>query len=197
MSANAEKQTTHFVTLRTIRYDKSPIDPAPPLPDVDGQWVVAYTAPRGEASAVTGLKELGFRAWYPQMTLWHRSGWIKSRKHVPLFPRYVFVAVTPGHRRMVSECSDVLSVLTGAGGRLVANRRRLLEISALQQNGTFDETAQPVKDGTLVRLTEGPFRGWSGKVLGMSDIERVKVMLTILGRETVMDVSLDQVEQIR
>jgi transcription antitermination factor NusG len=197
MSANAEKQMTHFVTIRRqIRYDMEPIKPAPLLPDVPGNWVVAYTAPKGEARAAEGLARIGFRTWYPQMTRWNRSGWIKSRKHHPLFPRYVFVAVTPEHRRMISECRDVLAVLTGDGGRLAADRRRLLEISALQQAGTFDETARPIKDETMVRITEGPFRGWTGKVLGMSDVERVKVMLTILGRETQMDVLLDHVEQI-
>jgi transcriptional antiterminator RfaH len=140
--------------------------------------------PRQEAYARTKLLEQGFEVYLPQLERWARRGGDWQRSTAVMFPRYVFfraarpgqspspAASTPGVSNLV-RFGQVLATMPG--GTMLA----LQQLVAQQAAGL---SAQPLQPGAAVVFCEGPLKGAQGIVSEVAS-ERVRVMLSLLGRE--------------
>ncbi len=52
-----------------------------------------------------------------------------------------------------------------------------------------------ISSGQLVKITKGPFEGFRGVVVNI-ERDKIKVLLTMFGRETPVEVEFNQVEKI-
>lgn len=149
------------------------------------RWYVVHAQPGKEALAVVNLERQGFRAFVPQVARTVRHA--RQVRHVlrPLFPRYLFVSlnVEMDRWRAVRSTHGV-SALIMEGERPRAAPAELVEglLAAADGAGGFDFRRQLVEGGQ-VRFLKGPFADRLGRIVGMSDAERVRVLLEILGTE--------------
>ena len=151
------------------------------------QWYVAQTHPRAEEKAAAHLARQGFPIYLPR--------YLKRRRHArrvetvaaPLFPRYLFVAVDMAAQRWRSIQSTVGVMQLVRNGEAPAavsnriveelkNRECGLGFIQLDQSPTF-------RLGDKLRVIDGVFCDSLGSFEGMSDGERVTILLDLLGRK--------------
>jgi transcriptional antiterminator RfaH len=149
------------------------------------RWYVVTTHPAGEYRAKEWLERRGYgdRLWLPERLIKRqtRRKILVSLK-VPLFPRYLFVALDTVHEpwHLIGEAPTVAGMLM-IDGRLVALPQREVEELRYRLNGRPLVMIQRFAETDSVRILEGPFAGFEGRFLQQVG-EHVKVLLDILGR---------------
>jgi transcriptional antiterminator RfaH len=154
---------------------------------LSSRWYVALTHPRAELKASIHLRRQGFEVYLPR--------YLKQRRHarrietvtVPLFPRYLFVAIDLGTQRWLSIDS------TFGVTRLVRDGERPapvpeVVIDALKyredENGLVRLDRRPrFAPGDKIRVIGGAFADCCGLYEGMNARERVAILLDLLGRK--------------
>jgi transcriptional antiterminator RfaH len=151
------------------------------------RWYVVQTHPRGEQKAAAHLCRQNFEVYLPQ--------YIKKRRHArrfdtvaaPLFPRYLFVAVDMAAQRWRSIQSTIGVV------RLVCNGEAPAPVAATvlaalkereDERGFIRLEPRPrPRPGDPIRVLDGAFADHLGLYEGMTDSERVTILLELLGRK--------------
>lgn len=160
-------------------------------------WCVAQTHVRSEDTAAFHLRRQGYTVFLPKH--------LKRRKHarridmvaVPLFPRYLFVALDPKTDPWWSIRSTVgisnLILFNGHpalvptevidGIRVRQDKKGLVKIHA----------GSRFKHGDHVKIVDGPFTDLEGLFDSPTDEDRVTVLLNLMGREVKVHVPLETV----
>lgn len=149
-------------------------------------WYLVQTKPRAEEQARAQLLNQGYEVWLPLLTSWRKVAGIWTQKTSPFFPRYLFVR--PSHEgQSIAPIRSTLGVsaLVRFGieparldESLFADLQRLVDTYAQRP----DLRASPFVPGENVSVTAGPLAGLEG-VVTRTALERVTVLLQILGRE--------------
>jgi len=151
------------------------------------RWYVVQTQPHGESKAVSHLGRQGFATYLPRYEKRRRHARRIETVAAPLFPRYLFVAVdmavqrwrsiqsTIGVSRLVCNGDDPAAVADGVvdGLRRRENERGFVQLDAGPRFAVGDQ----------VRIVDGIFTSCLGLFDGISDGERVAVLLELLGRK--------------
>lgn len=158
-------------------------------------WHVVQTHANAEAKAAANLGRQGFAVYLPR--------YLKQRSHArkidtvprPLFPRYLFVAIdlatqrwraiqsTLGVSHLVCWNGTPASVENGVIGALKARE---------DERGFIKLLRRPAfSPGDRVRIVDGAFTDSLALVEGVSDRERVAVLLDLLGRKVRVVVGAD------
>jgi len=205
-SRAAHSPAKHYANSGRVVVDNRPIKPAPEA-DNEGvmRWAVIFTSPRAEDRAVTALIEAGYSAYCPMITTWIRLGRHKRRAHRPLFPRYVFVGIRAAITKGLTSCRDVQRALMDQCGVMSAPWEIVEGISRAQRTGQFDKTRDMLPDGSpkAGALYKGGERvminfgsaSISATVINATDDERVKVLMSLFGRETTATFHVAQIAE--
>ena len=163
----------------------------------DPRWYVVQTQPHSERKASSHLIRQGFETYLPQ--------YLKKRRHArkteivpaPLFPRYLFVLFdiarqswrpirsTIGVNHLVCQGESPASVCHGV----------VEGLKGREDEKGFIKLINPLRfvRGDHVRVLDGVFSNWVGLFEGMTDEERVTVLLELLGRKVRVVMDLDSV----
>ena len=151
------------------------------------EWFVAHTRAKAETVAATNLARQGFAVYCPR----YRKRWRHARREemraAPLFPRYIFVGMDIARARWRAISSTVgVSHLVGAADRPAPVATAIIdEIRAREDETGWVNLAPeiPFAPGDTVRVTTGALCDQLGLFEGVTDDERVTVLLDLLGRE--------------
>jgi transcription termination/antitermination protein NusG len=115
-----------------------------------------------------------------------------------IFPGYVLVdmIVTDDSWYVVRNTPQVTGFI-GAGITPVAVEGQ--EIKEIQRRMGVDEPKYQIdlKNGDLVAITDGPFKGFDGSVDGVDEAKgKVKVLVSMFGRETSVELDSLQIKKI-
>ncbi len=161
------------------------------------QWFAVYTHPRGEDIAVENLLRQGFEVFFPR--------YLKRRSHArriedvpaPLFPRYIFMAfdVAQAGWRVVRSTRGVIDLVRNRQEPAPVPETIIAEIRKRQDEGGFVTVARQAKFGRGDRITidAGPFASHEAIFETMRDNERVVALLSLLGRQVVLNVPAEAV----
>ena len=150
-------------------------------------WYVVHTHARAERVALQNLARQGYRAYLPR--------YLKRRRHArrvedvpsPLFPRYLFVSLDISRMRWRAILSTIgVAQLITHGDRPVPVPEGVVEeIRAREgEDGMVAMRPEaPFAPGQMVQITGGPMRDLVGLFEGLSDRDRVLVLLDLLGRQ--------------
>jgi transcriptional antiterminator RfaH len=150
-------------------------------------WYVVQTQPHAEGKAAAHLSRQGFEVYLPRYRKRRRHARRIETVQAPLFPRYLFVRMdiaaqrwrcihsTVGVTRLVCNGEDpapvgddviaALHAREGADGLVrLAPQRRFVP-------------------GEPVRILDGALASCLGLYDGMADVDRVRVLLDLLGRK--------------
>lgn len=164
------------------------------IPQFSTRWYVVQTHPHGEGKAVVHLERQGFRTYLPRYLKRRRHARRTENVAAPLFPRYLFLEIDMEIQRWRSIQSTIgVSHLVSNGGEPASVSDRV--INELRQNedesGLIRLNIRPrFTRGEKVVLLDGAFSGCLGLFEGMTDRDRVMVLLDLLGRKVrvVLDV---------
>lgn len=162
------------------------------------QWFAVHTQPRGETLARLNLLRQGFDAYLPQ--------YLKRRRHArrtdwaakPLFPRYLFVHMDLGvaRWRAIQSTFGVSHLVCNGEAPACVPDGIVEDIMARHDDrGLVVMTAEPppFEKGQAVRVTAGALAEQVGWFEGISDDERVILLLQLLGREIRVRVPVEAV----
>jgi len=151
------------------------------------RWYVVQTQPHAEAKAAAHLCRQGFDIYLPR--------YLKRRRHArrietvaaPLFPRYMFVAVDMAVQRWRAIHSTIgvsRLVCNGDSPAVVADA----VVDGLKRRedvcGFVKLDCRPrFAPGDKVRVVDGVFTACLGLFDGITDGERVAILLDLLGRK--------------
>jgi len=161
--------------------------------DPPGAWYAVYANVRSEKRAEMSLRDAGLDSFMPYLTRWARSGRRKYKAQDPLFLRYLFVFV-PGERGerdfyTVRACEGVERVVGVEGAPSAIPTSFVHALRQQQLLGDFDQTLErnvpegPFPPGEEVKVRVGRWADWPGKVVKMTAKGRVKVLLSMFGKE--------------
>jgi transcription antitermination factor NusG len=173
-------------------------------------WTVMHTGPGQELVAVAQLKQFGYGAYCPVITKWTRTGALKRIRHVPLFPRYIFVSVPDDPSRSLNSCSWGKPISTSNNGDMPLFRgHEIYIISDAQAAGVYDEAKSEaerfaalerlkaerllVREGDRVMINDDLWGEIGATVVHRSPSDRITLLMNILGRATKVTVGLDQI----
>lgn len=160
------------------------------------RWFVAQTHACAEEKAARHLNRQGFTVYLPK--------YLKRRRHArkvdvvsaPLFPRYLFVGVDAMVRqwRSVQSTVGITNVITNGENPAWVPDGVVADIRAREgEDGYIQLSAKPLFNrGDSIRVAEGAFTACLGLFEGLTDKERVTVLLDLLGRKVrvVMDMAM-------
>ncbi|GAB6052558.1 transcription/translation regulatory transformer protein RfaH [Magnetospira thiophila] len=165
------------------------------------RWYAVHTHALAEEKARYHLENQGFTVYVPrflkQRRHARRTDWIKA----PLFPRYLFVAMDTAKARwraINSTLGVAYLVANGTAAPLPVPAEVIDGIRAREdENGlvALDQAAR-FKRGEPVRITEGAFGDHVGLFDGIDDKHRVRVLLSLMGRQVRLRLSEGMVGQL-
>jgi len=142
------------------------------------------------------------RVLIPTETEIRSSGGRRREVRRKLFPGYVFVEMdmTDEMRNLIQRISGVTHFLgTGTQGSSGPVPLREEEVQRILRT-IGEEAAKPKaiwQEGQAVRITDGPFAEFSGKIVEVNpERETVKVQVALFGRETPVEVEFTQIERL-
>jgi transcriptional antiterminator RfaH len=160
-------------------------------------WFVLQTQSNRETKAAHHLERQGFQVYLPR--------YLKRRSHarkieiipVPLFPSYMFVAVNMGTQRWRPIHSTVgVSRLLCNGDAPAQVAESVIEALKRRHDdrGFIKlDPKPPFEPGAVVRVVEGVFSANLGLFEGMTDNQRVAILLDLLGRKVRVVLDADAV----
>ena len=160
-------------------------------------WYAAPTHPKGEALAEANLRRQDFVTYLPRYLRRRRHARRTDWTAAPLFPRYLFVRMDVEQVRWRAIHSTFgVQHLVCHGERPAALPVGIVEDIRAREDarGLVAVTiAPPFAPGEAVQVTEGAFAEQVGLFDGVTDDQRVSILLTLLGREIKVRVPADTV----
>ena len=172
------------------------------------QWFVVETAARGERKAIAELRMQGFLVYAPVYSVRVSHAGKAQLVERFLFPGYAFVAFDPdpklGMLTAVRRTDGVFGLVGMRNGSrpTPVSDSLMREIAIECALGTFDDLGRArggVPDfstGDEVRVTDGPFASFIGKIRSGDGAARIEVLLQVFGRATSVAMGLDQIEKV-
>lgn len=156
-------------------------------PSTQRQWYVVYTKARQEDVALENLQRQGFEAYLPRWKVTKRKQSLLSSLIEPFFPRYLFIHMDRSQDNWapIRSTRGVCGLVRFGGS---PNPVPDDFIKMLKNNENCEEL-QTVKEdfwhtGAEVDVEAGPFAGYRCVFLESSSMDRVRVLLDVLGKQT-------------
>lgn len=165
-------------------------------------WYIIRSASGRERAALESLQEVRLDAYLPCETRWRRTSKIKEKAQHPLFAGYLFVQCEPRDFAPILDLDGVHQFVRymradGAPVPMPIPAREVEKVRAQEAAGMYDVTrpsarerkrqearAKAMRKGEAVRLIDGPFSGFIGRVIEMRASDRTALVdVEIFGRQ--------------
>jgi transcription antitermination factor NusG len=144
----------------------------------ESPWFVAHTRSRQEKALARYLTPLEIPFYLPSSENRVRRGGRNFVSYLPLFPGYVFLRGSSAARAAAVRSNVIVRLLDVSDqGRL---QGELHDLRELQLSGATLVPTPELYPGDSVRVKDGPFRGYSGTVIGEQGRLRLIVSISML-----------------
>ena len=144
-------------------------------------WSVVRSLPKREAFASERLQAAGFETFLPLVQT--------KRASQPLFAGYFFCRIVEQWRSINSTFGVLCLVRVGdcparCPDHEVARLQAQVNRQGFIRLPDGPGARRQIAIGAKVKITGGPFGGWTGLYAGQSTKDRERVLLALLGRQT-------------
>jgi transcriptional antiterminator RfaH len=162
------------------------------------RWYVVQTRPHAEARAAQNLKRQGFGTYLPRYCKRRRHARRVENVTAPLFPRYLFVAADLATQRWraIHSTFGVSQLVCHGEAPVPVTESILQELWRRQDEAGYVrlDSAPRFSPGDKVRVSDGVFSSCLGLFEGMTDSQRVAILLDLLGRKVKVVLDAELVE---
>ena len=179
-------------------------------------WYVIETKAKMERTALREITKLGIEAYLPEYDIERMNRRLRIKKISTLchFPRYEFALLDVCDFAAVRACRGVADILPGFPmAPQPVPAADVLALREAQAAHLFDDTdkARRLRGETVkntlaatrkrlsdkkVRITAGPFLSYEGDVEWVQSLERLTVLISIMGRKTAVELDMEQIEEL-
>ena len=160
-------------------------------------WCVVYTQAQSEAKAAGHLRRQGFNVYLPEYYKLRRHARKKERIKSPLFSRYIFVALdmTKDRWRAINSTIGVNHLICCGDHPQAIPERVISGIRDREdKNGIVAlSVVDDFKSGDAVQIQSGAFCDQIGILDCVTNEERVRVLLNLLGRSVKLNLPADSI----
>lgn len=148
------------------------------------KWYLLYTKPRQEKLALQHLQNQAYEVYLPLIQVEKIRQGVRSLVEEALFPRYLFVKLDEAGSQSWAPIRSTVGV-----SQLVKFGHRFAEVSQdlvawVQDHAKVMKLAPELKQGDLVTITEGPFRGMEAIFKTYDGEKRAILLLNLLTKMT-------------
>lgn len=132
--------------------------------DEDKQWYAVHTRPRCEKNLARKLS--GADIWHCLPMHEHKYRSPKGRKcvsYLPLFPSYLFLYATEEERYRAMATHNIVRVMDVPDGEQLTFDLR--QVKRLLETGASLRPQAQLQPGAHVRVTNGPFLNFEGRII--------------------------------
>jgi transcriptional antiterminator RfaH len=161
------------------------------------RWYVVYTHQGAERVAEGHLQRQGFQTYLPICRKITRHARRVAKITMPLFPRYLFIAVDTATQRWraINSTFGVKQIISMGERPSAVPDGVVDEIKAREAAEGLIEIApkSPFKTGETVHIIGGPLADQVGHFQRLNEKDRASVLLDMLGRKIEVQVPLQTV----
>lgn len=160
------------------------------------QWYVVQTKPKNEEKASDNLKNQGFETFLPKIALRKKLRGKYQTVIEPLFKNYLFLNADPGQNSLAPVRSTFgVAKLVRFGDILLPVPHKVIDFLRQNQNAltNADSQVSQFTKGDLLEITEGPFAGLTAIFQQQNSLDRILVLMDILGKKSTVQLSINQV----
>lgn len=152
---------------------------------MNSNWYAMAVQPRKEAFVAQQLERDGFPVACPCFKKLVRHARQTKSVHAPLFPGYLFVELAHDavSWRKVNWVAGSIGLIRFQGRPAPLERHFVENYLVPMRHDGIVEFSQSLKSGDRVQAIGGPFDRCIGEVVGLSDDQRVKILMDALNRK--------------
>ena len=163
------------------------------------QWFLIYTKPHQEERAKENLENQGFETFLP-IIAFEKIKQPKLYSLKPMFPRYLFTQYNAEKNNWVHvKSTRGVSHIVVFGKNLTKVPNPVIDYlkSKVDDNDVLklQTTRKTFQKGDELVIKQGVFHGKDATFLSMSGKERVRVLLSLMNRITIADISEQNLER--
>ena len=148
------------------------------------KWFLLYTKPKQEKVALWHLQNQAYEVYLPLVQVEKIRQGVRILVEEALFPRYLFVQLDEAGQQSWAPIRSTVGV-----SQLVRFGHRFAEVSQdlvawVQAHSKLMKLAPELKQGDLVTITEGPFRGIEAIFRTYDGEKRAILLLNLLTKIT-------------
>jgi len=159
-------------------------------------WYALYTRPRHEKKAFELLVEKGTNTYLP---LLKTTRLLKNRKReveLPLFPSYLFCQFEYKNRFPILETHGIIKIVNFNGNPAVVPDWQIESMKTILANPESLQLESYFRQGDLVEVKTGPFKGLRGTVTHVKGESRLAIMIDGIMQSISVEIDPDCVESI-
>ena len=167
---------------------------------MDKEWSVVYSHAQKELAAASEVSAQGFEVYLPVYKKVIRHARKAVERKVPLFPRYFFVNLDADKDmwRCINSTRGVVKLIM-----LNFERPTIVQHAVIDELKSFEDDEGMVSlaaldlflPGQVVRILDGPFSGQRAVYKGISDMQRVEILLNFLNQDVRLQISVQSLEK--
>jgi len=162
------------------------------------QWYVIQTRPCNEYRAENNLTNQGIEVFLPLLETRQYFHEKMVQKIKPLFPNYLFANLDIDVHYYKVKWTRGVNKILGVGNEPIPISEKVIQTIKTQRGeNNFVKLDDGLEKGNIVQFTSGPFKDLMGVFdKKMSDGNRVRVLLSLIGVDVPVQVSKWQIKKV-
>jgi len=163
-------------------------------------WYLIQSKPRLELVALENLSNQGYECYLPMMNIEKQVQKEIQVQKTPLFPRYLFINLENDYFAKSwgpIRSTKGVSSLVRFGVEPAKIHDDLIGVIKFTEN-QYEAKIEPLyKPGQILRILNGPFKGFESIYKGMDGQMRVIVLFEFMQKSSTVTLSLDKVSLVK
>jgi transcription antitermination factor NusG len=163
-------------------------------------WHALYVRSRAEKKVFDQLQDKGIESYLPMLTRIKQWSDRKKKVEEPLFRSYVFVRNNERQHYDVLGVYGVVRFVTFEHKPVIVPDKQIIAIKKYLDNPVEDEDDLKnidLKEGQLVRITNGSMQGLTGRLVSVKSKRRLLVNIDVVGQSIPVSIPRTKVEPIQ
>ena len=160
------------------------------------KWYALYTRPRHEKKVAEFLNEKKQEVFLPLIKTMRQLKDRKREVELPLFASYIFSKFEYKERFSILETHGIIKIVNFKGIPATVPDWQIESLKAILENPESLRLENYFKQGDLVEVKNGPFKGMRGTVKQLKGESRLTITVEGIMQSISVEIDLDSVETI-
>lgn len=159
-------------------------------------WYALYTRPRHEKKVAEILNQKGEEVFLPLLKTKRQFKDRKREVELPLFPSYIFSKFEYKERFSILETHGVMKIVNFQGKPAIVPDWQIESLKVILENPETLRLENYYRQGDLVKVVNGPFKGLNGTVKQQKGESRLVITIDGIMQSISVEIDPDSVETI-
>ena len=158
------------------------------MPLVDFKWYALQVRSRLEERVSEMLTVKGYSVFLPTFAVRKRVGPKSEKKHVPMFPGYLFCQYSSSLTNKIVDTPGLMRIVGFENGPAPVEDSEIASLRRICDSGVCATMWQHTAVGRKVRITSGPLTDVEGSFVRERSSDRIVVSISLLGRAVSVEI---------